>query len=365
MTRAVAVALLLVCLGPVAAQGQLTLNCTNVPLPEVVKHLRQLSGVPIIGGDTADAATPPITLDLTDVTVEQALAEACKQAGWHYERFEQGYRLVPGPPAPRPFACRVGDYEVVLERVSVLRDLTLELVGDQPRTTLDHRLGLSLSARSDDEDKMAAIAGFDSQVTAVTDTGVELRPTQRARGSTGVRSMEQVVRGSASLPAPPEEARALARVEGDLILFAQVERSEYEFAIDQAGQSQDQGGATVTFVGFDRATGIARVRAKITQPRDAIPQRGGPSQPRCAATLMDANGRPAAASGQSGSWRGENGVYTHDQEYYFRPDPNFQPAKLKCQLTVVSDPSERLTYVFENIPLPSEENVTPPIEQLP
>ncbi|MBM3477079.1 MAG: hypothetical protein FJX75_27745 [Armatimonadetes bacterium] len=365
MRRAISVGLFLVCLGPVAGQQRLTLKCADMALPDVVKMLRQTSGVLIVGADTADAETPRITLSLTDVTVRQALGEVCKQAGWHYEPLGQGYRLMPGPREPKPFVCRVGDYDVILDRVIISRNLAIELIKAEPQTTLDHRLSLGLIAESDDEEQMVAVAGFDPQVTAMTDTGVELRESRNRFTPLGYYSREPVVRGSINLPPPPEEARSLARIEGDLILFAKVERTEYEFPLDEVGQTREQDGVSVTFRGFDPATGTAQVQAKIARAPDEEPGRMRSPQPRCAATLVDADGRPAPSGGYSSSGRGEDGVYTSDQEFRFRLEPGFEPAKLKYQMILTRDPSERLTYVFENIPLPLEENVKPPIEQLP
>jgi hypothetical protein len=302
------VVLLFVCLGPVTGQQRLSIDCEDAALPEVVRMLTGAGGLQITGADAADAATPRVTLKLTGVTVEEALAEACKQAGWHYERTEQGYRLTPGPQQDRPNVCRVGDYTVVLEGLSVQRSLNVSLLKAEPHTTLTHRLTLSLTVGSDDEEKMVAVAGFDAQVTAVTDTGVELRETRTRFTPMGYYGMEPVVRGSINLPPPTDEARSLARIEGDLILYAKVEKREFEFAIQEVGQTQEQDGVTLTLKAFDRETGALKIQVGV--PRALDEQEGR-------TWFAQREGGPHARSGvplpaRTGLRAGEAGVPGHD-----------------------------------------------------
>jgi hypothetical protein len=363
MRQAACVALAVLCVVRLGAQG-ISLNCTEASFADVAKLLQQAGGVTITGAGQAPADTPKITLNLENASLRQALREVCRQAGWHYTRFGPGYHLLPGAQDER-FTCHVGDYDVTLQRLMRQRSLVLDLTRGEPHTSLTNLLNIELIAESDDDEKLIALAGFDQQALAVTDTGVELQPDQRFGGYSG-RSVEPVVRAWLNLPPPPEDAKVLARLEGDLVLFAKVERAEVELGLEEVGVTKQANGVSVTLNSFDRAGGSARLRLVMPLSQEAQPRRGlSQSQPQIRVTLADAAGKTALQSGHSSSGGNDGKTMTYDYQASFRLDADFLPVRLTCRVAVPYDPSDRLTYLFENIPLPVAEEAKAPLDELP
>ena len=369
MLRYVAVVLVLAVGGGCSAQ-KVSISVADMPLPDVVQLLRDMTGVQFVGEAAAKALpgkAPTVTLDLQDAPLKTVVKEMCRQAGWHFARFGQGYHLMPGPAEDyaRP-RCAVGVYEVSLDSVSVQRTLTLNFAAPEAKTSLDHRTNLQLTCESDDDELMAAVWAFDTNVIAVTDTGVTLEPLQKEAWGHG-SPHEPLVRGWVPLQPPPPDAKRLARLEGDLILYATVRRAEFEFTAQDVGTSKEAEGLTVALTAFDPRTG--QVQCELSLPKDteeAVRRtRGMTSSPTVDVALLDAEGKAASSSGGSSSGGAEGEVMRYKQQYSFRVGEGFVPAKIRYRVVAASDPGERLTYLLEDIPLPLEDEVAPPLGELP
>lgn len=351
------------------AAQKVSLHVADMPLAEVVNLLRDMTGVNLVGETAANvgANRPKITLDVEDAPLKAVVKEICVQAGWHFARFGSGYHLMPGPmPEDRRPRCEVGPYQVAVQGVNVQRSLTLSFNEQEPRPTLDHRLSLHLTCETDDEDLIAAVCGFDPNVIAVTDTGVTLEPLQRHLMPQATRH-EPVVHAWIPLRPPPGEAKKLSRLEGDLVLYATIKRAEFEFTPQEVGTTKESEGISVTLTGFDAQNGQLRCELRVPKERrdGADTVRSMPVQPTVAVTLVDASGKHLAFSGSSSGGGAEGNVYRLRQEFSFRIGEGFTPAKVLYRVVAGFNPTDRLTYLFEDIPLPVEQEVAPPIEQLP
>jgi hypothetical protein len=364
VARCVALVVALVVASCCSAQ-KVSITVADMPLPEVVKLLKDMTGVDIVGDVRGGGNPARITLDLTDVPLKAVIKELCRQAGKHYGRFGRGYNLMPGAEEDSRPRCTVGAYEVILNRVSVQRTRAIDFHQAGPRTTLQYQLSIELAAEADDDAAMVAVAGFHPDVTAETDTGAMLEPLQRDFHEQG-RGSEPTVQAWISLQPPPENAKSIAALEGDLVLYAQVDRAEFEFGIDEIGATKEANGTSVKLVAFSHRPPQAEYEVRIpVDPAERAPGRWRWIRPQFETTLLDAAGKAAISSGSGYSGGQEGNVYTYSQTCSFRLDAGFEPAKLRYTIAVPRDPSDRQAYLFENIPLPLEEDVPPPVDKLP
>ena len=368
MRRMIEAAALIVVLSStiaLAAGNGVTIEAEDMPLPELVNLLRQMTGTQIFGENAGGAEAPRITIKFEDAPLKTVIREVCGQAGWHFAHVGGTYHLMPGVETDQAPRCLVGPYEIVVDSLSVQRTRSLNLRNPARGPRLDERLSIQLVAQSDDDEAMVAVLGFDPNVTCVTDTGAKLEPLQKDLWGGG-HGFESTVQGWLSLGPPPEGAKQIATLEGDLVLYAKVDRAEVEFTPDEVGATKQAGDVSVKLEELNRQTGFVRIQTALPRPAQEFGQRlASIGTPAFEVSLLDGQGKAVPCSGRGYSGGGGEGVYRYDQQYSFQLTTGFVPAKLRYRMSIPRHPSERQTYTFENLPLPLEEAAAPPVDQLP
>jgi hypothetical protein len=340
--------------GTVAAQ-QVTIEAKDVALADVVELLKQQTGVQIVGERQAPPETPPLTLQFERAPLKKVIRELCKQAGMHFTRFGSGYHLLPGVERDDRPLCVAGDYEVRVEQIIHDRQRVLTFKNADEPMRFENTLRVNLTAEAWDDEATARLYAFDPAVRAVTDGGAVLEPRQKETLQQGQPAYEHLLRGYLPLEPPPPEAVTLATLEGDIVLFADLDRGEFEFALDQeVGQTKETERIAVTLQSYDAKAGV--VTCELSVPPGPKWEPGEPHwsvRPMTQAALVTAKGDRQAPHGTS--YRGEGGQerYTFYQTFAFSVPPEFEPVKLAYQVTVPRNPAERLHYKFENLPLPT------------
>jgi hypothetical protein len=365
MLRHTAVVLALVVGGTCSAQT-VSIKVADMPLPEVVQLLRDMAGLQIVGDVEGPQNAARITLDMTDVPLKTVIREICRQSGKHFTRFAQGYNLMRGVEDDQRPRLRVGDYDVALDTVTLQRTSSLNLRQPDQGPQVSHQLSFQLVAEADDDELLAAIYAFDPNVAVTTDTGAKLEPTQKQLWGRSYGGSEGEHRARISVSAPPEGTKRIASLEGDIVVYSKLDRVEFEFTPADVGTTKTSGDISLKLVAFDPGSGVVRSEMRIPQPKaEGNPQQLDWMQPRVEVALVDEANRAASWAGSGTSGGAENGVQLWQQQYSFRLDPGFKPAKVRYRVVAPRGPTERLTYLFEDIPLPLEENAKPPLDQLP
>ena len=335
-----------------AGFGQhLTIQVEDANPKDVVTAIQHMTGAQIIGHHAVPDDTPLITLDHEDAPLKRVLRDICAQAGWHYRRFGQGYHLMPGVEEDhRPRVVMEG-FEVTLEAVRIQNAAWLNLRETGREVQSDHSLSLTLKAESEEDEAVEVLVGFDTQVKVTYDTGEEVTgPEQRLHPRMYLHG--GTLDGQVRLPPPPEGATKIASIEGDLVMFAQLERLELEFGVDEAGMVKDEGVLSVTLVGFNEEQ--TQATFELMMPTDEYKDEDGQTiQPRSHVTLIDDTGAQVRESGGGFSGRGpQDGVSTYEQTFHFGRKLEGTPMTLRYRTLLARDPSKRLPYKFEDIPLP-------------
>jgi len=352
--RPVALGLLLFLLAGAAGAQRISLDVNDMALPDVVTAIKQLSGVQIIGEMAVTDQTPHITLKLEDAPLRKVMTEVCRQVGWHFARFGTGYNLMPGVEADQRPRCEAGDFQVVLDNLELTNSLSLSLRDPAQGTRVTRQLTLRFSAEADDDETLTAIYNFDPKLTVTTDTGVTLAPLQdRIYG--GQMSFGGSPTFQIPVKPPPAEARKLAAIEGDVVLYADITRIEHDFALDQPGTRFDKGELTVKFLSYESATHTAKFELMLPEPPP--PQPGAPHewlQPRATAELRDAAGTPSVSGGYGFSGSTNEGISRFQQTFNFSAGQEYVPTTIRYRVSIQRNATKRVHYRFENVPLPAE-----------
>ena len=350
MTRAMACAIAL--LPAAAGFGQrLTIEVEGAHLKDVVEAVQQMTGVQIIGHNAANDDTPLVTLDHEDAPLKRVMRDICTQAGWQYRRFGAGYHLMPGAEADHRPRVEIEGFEVTLESLRLQNAAWLNLRETGREVQSDHSLSLTLKAEAEEDEAVEVLVGFDTQVRVTYDTGEEVTgPEQRLHPRLYFHG--GVLDGQIQLPPPPEGATKIASIEGDLVMFAQLERLELEFGVDEVGMVKDEGVLSVTLMGFHEEQN--QVTFELMMPTDEYKdERGQGIQPRPHVMLVDDTGARAQDSGRSVSGRGsQDGISRYEQTFHFGSKLEGTPVALHYRALLPRDPTKRLPYKFEDIPLP-------------
>ncbi len=343
--------LVLVVAGSVCAQ-RITIDVKDAALPDAVAAIKQLAGVQIIGDNAANVDTPHVTLKADDAPLTRVMRDLCAQVGWHFTRFGPGYHLMPGIEKDERPRCALDGFDVLLEGLDLTNTLSLGFRGPAQGTHATRQLTLRLVAESDDNEALTVVYGFDPQVAAMTDTGVKLNPLQQ--GTFGVApAFGGAINAPIPVQLPPADARRIATLEGDVLTYADMRKIEHEFAIDEVGHRFDDKEISVTFAGYDPPSHNAKFKLMLPE---TPPEPGRSPQwvrPVGTATLVDQNGAQCVSQGGGYNGSTTEGIVHFEQTFYLQAPEGFEPAKVRYRCVIPRDPTKRLHYKFENVPLPT------------
>jgi len=246
---------------------------------------------------------------------------------------------------PRP-RCEVEGYTIRVSSVVQTREWKLELRNPGAETQAHHRLVVSLSIEPRDGTAGATLKGTDPVAQGVTDTGVALTQPD------DVQQNGPSVEGMIVLDPVPPSARSIASLEGNLVLYAEVAEEEFEFDVAQPGVVQDCEEVTIEFVGYgikDPNTAEFRFTVPAGMSEDAP---FGFPEMDIQVALIGADGTESSNRGWTQSAHTEGQTLRVEQQFRFQPPEGLEPTTLRCNLTMPRDPTVRLPFRIENIPLP-------------
>jgi len=242
--------------------------------------------------------------------------------------------------------CELEGYTIYVSSVVQTREWKLELRERGAQTVATHWLRVFLSVEPRDEAAKAALGGTDPVAQGLTDTGVVLtQPDDIPQYGPSIEPM--IV-----LDPVPADARTIASLEGNLVLYAEMPEAEFEFDVAQAGAIEEWGEVTIEFVGYgadDPSTALFRVTMPAAAAEGA--PMGFPEMDTQAA-LIGADGTESPKRGWSQEGHGDGQTLKFEQEFRFQPREGFEPTTLRYKLTMPRDPTVRLPFRIENIPLP-------------
>jgi hypothetical protein len=335
---------MLALVSPTAPQT-VTIDLRDAPIADAIKALRELSGVDFTGEMGGNPQTPLITLAFEGAPLKTVVREMCRQAGWHFQRFGRGYSLWSGVQDDTRPDAQVDGLGIFVESLSL--ENSVYFLTDDPQSHEQNRLHVRLRAEAEDDELLEPVLGFDYAITVTLDTGDVLKGPEH--GLHRPPWFRPEIDADIPVPPPPPEARTIASIEGDLVLYADITRLEAEFALDDVGAGKDEGLMSVTFLDYSPQG----FRPKL---QFVAPENGRPIQPQFDAVLIGENGVEAHSDGVGGSGGLQDGVWTYTQEAGFaRVPPGFEPVAIRYAATISRDPSKRVHYKFEDIPLPIPE----------
>jgi hypothetical protein len=295
-----------------------------------------------------------VTLKFEKAPLKQVVRELCRQAGWHVlGRFGKGFHLFPGAEKDDRPRCMVEGYEIGLNSVSISDVRSLDLKDRGQPVQVQHDLQLQVSVEGVLDEAMGAMYGLHPAVRAVTDTGLILAPRQTELMSGGYWGSQPVVQTMIALEPPTDNSTKLVSLEGDLVLYADVEHAEFEFGLDEKGTTKKTDQATVTFKGY--APEDCSVSFELAIPANPPPAAGQPYwslNPQYEVSLLGADGAGRAPNSANSGGSGDGKTLRYQQRFGFDQAQGFQPTKVSYKVTVPRNPTKRVRYKFENVPLP-------------
>lgn len=359
-------------------------------LKDIIQQLMKLTGrqiylqggPPPAGGEPVDKGNAPVGLNLDNATLDQIMAEVCKQAGVVYEVQPGGWggqgapiSLRPGDPTldSRP-TVEAGDYLLRVVTVSIQsgRNLNFRWGEAAPAPAQVYKsTQIRVEATAKTVDASRALAGINSKVKGLPDKGDPMEVG--GQGPTGYimpfwdyggdrSGMSRQT--SINLPAPPEGATKLTRLEGNLMLYSTVKVTEVRVSPDSEGQVFKQDDVTATVTSWKLDQGNLQVGMTIQAPALPVPDntpRYGNLGP--VAALVTKDGKEMRAMGSGGG-----GPDTWKVTYNFRmtapPPPGPRAANqpvppepveidyLRVTLVRTGAADKTLPFVFTDLPLP-------------
>jgi hypothetical protein len=352
MIRALCVLVgVLAAIAPLAAQT-VTIDVEDATVQDVVTALKELTGAQIVGEVHARQDTPLVTLQFEDAPLKRVIAELCKQVGWHYSRLGRGYHLLPGVEEDHRPRFEVEGYQIFLDSISLRNTHSLNLKPREREVQSDHCLYVELKAEAESDEMLDPVVGFDTAITATLDTGDVVKGPEQPLHSSRRYSFEPEIHASVPVDRPPPGAKSIASLEGDLVLYADIRETTLEFPVDEVNTTKDEEVLSVTFVEYDPKGQQAEF--ELVLPEDELRTEEGPrAQPWCKAVLVAEDGARLLSNGSDWTGNVEEGLAKYKQGFRFPSVPDgFEPVKVIYTATISRDPSRRLHYRFENIPLP-------------
>jgi len=252
----------------------------------------------------------------------------------------------PAAQAQRP-QCVAEDYTISVKRVAVTRSLLLDFGEEGPTTEPLEQMVVYLEAKGNTDDATAKLYRFDPVARVITNAGAALE------ASGGAPDTNRPQTGAYRLEAPPADATGIT-VEGELLTYALVDEMDVDFNLNDADVEEETEHLKLTFLGYGTPDDPQRARFKLvlTVPPDPA---GGPTywpQVQPEAVLVGADGTECTPNSTSSSSGGGEGNFTWDLEYGFQPQGDFQPARINFRVSCPMDPTVRVPFKIENVPLP-------------
>lgn len=354
---------LLLCAAPAAAAQRATMALDRVTLHEALLRIRYQLGWDLRGpsGEGTDWYEQADNAPRSSFNWKNAtLGKICRDVG-------EAFHCVPqyGPQGTIQFENRADsgrsaisttreNISFTLTDVSALRSVDLNAAKPQPRPSC--QLKLAVRPFDSDLDYLYAVdklQGVDNLGHAVRwDRKEPLRPQPLSAGGGGRPDEWQV---EATLPNVDARATRLDRLEGELVLFRDVQNVRVEVPIQtaQLPLTRTAGPVEITIIQIQQpAPTSVQVRFEVTWPGDleiTTALHGNPGFPYAAVKL---------ASGRISRTGGSATISTRDVtrrvllNCVHEGNGSDPPVALIWDLAIKSQPDRRIPFRLENIPLP-------------
>lgn len=244
------------------------------PMREALDKLREITGRPIFPTGGPLPLDAPVTLDFDDQPLKLILVELCRQVGCVYEVVPGGdfVGLAPGDPNvdSRPHVS-VGDYVLRITGATLSSTWSHAFGWGKPSPespTITDQFTLQLLVTPGSEEAREVLAGADAHFRAELDTGQVLEADSPGLQMGAARVLQAPDFGSRHaghwpvnvlLSMPPQGARRITQLEGNLRLYTSAPRREFRFTADEIGRKLEQDGTSATLEDISREEGALRV----------------------------------------------------------------------------------------------------------
>ncbi|MFQ6132672.1 MAG: hypothetical protein ACE5R4_11590 [Armatimonadota bacterium] len=363
MPRCLWLGTLALCL-PLGAWAQrVTVDFDQVPLEQALDEIKGQTGWQIWHSLRGQNDQPAISLQMEDAPLRVVLRAIGQQAGCHFQQAgRRNFHLRWGPdPAEECPSTQVGPYTVRVRsiRITDARILAFDGRNEQP-LTFQNDMAIELSVEADENTDLEAVAAVHPGLTAVDNIGQTVQPRVKElpqwHSPNTSWQHQGHIRASVTMDEPSPEAVSLRTLEGDIVVYTDVEPVRFEFPLEGPRQPQTSAGHTVTLTSVELTAGNAyEIKAKWELPPRGPEQRPGPWRtPSYEAYLVAADGTRISAfggGGMGGSTTGNRMVY--DCTWRLQPRGNQVPAKFALTIVVKSEQTQSLHYKLEDVPLPT------------
>ncbi len=348
-----------------ALGGRVTIEAEGAPLSQVLGQLEEQTGARIYNPLRNVPQEPEVTVEARGAPLRAVLREIALQCGCYVQTLGRTRYALRKGEDPRELAptARAGPYALRLRSIRANDSMTLDFMAtdDQP-LRLDRGTTLNTEIEADDDLDLARIYGLHPAVRAVDDRGHEV-PAKRTELPEPYEppyysSHEPWTSLRVELVLPDREAKALASVEGDLLVYREARYAQLVLSLDDPQATATDAGHTLRLIQA-RAGPEQRytVRANLTAPPDEAPgaqPRRSLRPPQAEVFVQTAEG--ALVSPHSTSTRG--GPHTPEQmtwqyEWGFGVEADQTPERLVYAFVVTGRELEALHYRLEDVGLPS------------
>jgi hypothetical protein len=249
--------------------------------------------------------------------------------------------------------CVVGDYRLIVNELVLSASRSRSLWDLAQPWQVTNQLTVELLAEASRPQALIPLLGFDPGIRAVTDTGAVLAPDRTDLPLGTYHLIGSTLNGNLGVAFPPPGVASLASVEGDLVLYAEVETADFEFKPAEPEVTKQVGDIQLTWQREQSAHGSFRFG--LAMPRLAPrwkESKGGP-EVRMLATLTMADGHQEFGFAHERAEERPDDTGSFDMYVGFSHSLYGTPVSIACRTAVVRSPTKRLHYKFENLPLPT------------
>ena len=362
MPRWLLLSLLLLCL-PLAAWAQyVTVDFAAMPIDQAFAELERQTGAHISHFFRGQQQPPVVDLQMKDAPLRAVLRGLCQQANCNFRQYGHNYISVQ-PGADPTEACpttKAGPYTIRLRNIRITDALTLSFeAGADAPLTAQNDMAITLSLEADDDLDLDAVAALHPGVTAVENTGKTIAPKSKdlpqSYGGGVSPAYQGFIQHTVALDKPSPEAASLRTLEGDILVYKDVQPVRFEFPLRGEHQPQTAAGHTVTITSITPVgEGGYEVKLEWRLPPRTPEQMDRPwRSPSADAYLVTAQGARIGSGGTSMNGRTQGNQMIYNCTWQFNPSADLVPDKFVLAFTVKGEETETLHYKFADIPLPT------------
>lgn len=361
-----------------AQSPRVTLTLRGVTAEEAVAKLANAANIPVsvyTQGAPQGSLTGRADFDWQNLTLAQAMRQICARFDLRPGRAASGYVLHPnlGGAAEQPVkrACLVekNGVRLFLKGVSLYENRRLNLLNGKPVLSGSTSLQLQIGAELGDLD-IDTLAGIQN-VTARDDQGNHLAMEAANYHAGSADGFPDQWTTSVALPAPPPQARKLAWMEGDVMVFRHVKSIHVEIPLPLAERvaRREEGALAFSVSEYHlrpqdpeddpepllrrnnpNPGNVLTLRTRVYMPAmGALQSRSGWG---ILPYVVGQSGRIYAASQASSPRSGSDGKRMVVENTLSFPGLSEPPARLVWDLLERGDPEKLFSFRMMDIPLP-------------